>query len=78
MFNNIAKKIKGLAKVVCWLGIICSVFAAIAAFATGVNATNIIAAILILVVGCIGSWAGSFITYGFGQLIENTDKMANK
>jgi hypothetical protein len=31
------------------------------------------AGILIMVLGSLGSWIGSFMTYGFGQLVENSD-----
>lgn len=36
MFNNIGRKIKTLAKVLCWLGIIASVISGIAMVLTGV------------------------------------------
>ena len=31
---------------------------------------------MIIIVGCLGSWIGSFSTYGFGELIEKTTEIA--
>ena len=66
MFDNIGGKIKTLAKVVCWIGIVASVI-------LGLLSRNVITALLFIGIGSLGSWIGSFMTYGFGQLIENTD-----
>lgn len=68
MFDNIGKKIKTLAQVVCWIGIIASVIAGLAALAV-----SILSGLLIMGLGSLASWIGSFLTYGFGQLIENSD-----
>ncbi len=79
MFDNIGGKIKALAKVVCWCGIIASTICAIAAWSQNSRyQNNTINGIIILVVGCLISWIGSFYTYGFGQLIENSDIIKNK
>ena len=40
MFNNIGKKIKGLAKFICWLGIIASVLLGILVIFGGANLVN--------------------------------------
>ena len=66
MFENIGGKIKTLAKVVCWIGIVASVI-------LGLLSRNAITALLFIGIGSLGSWIGSFMTYGLGQLIENTD-----
>lgn len=34
--------------------------------------------LIVLIVGSLLSWASSFIIYGFGQLIENTDIIAGR
>ncbi len=92
MFNNIGRKIKTLAKVLCWLGIIASVISGIVMVFTGVavNSTSVvrgygatadelsgtaavIGGIVMMVVGSLVSWIGSFCMYGFGQLVENSD-----
>ncbi|MDD2647828.1 MAG: hypothetical protein PHI27_08700 [Eubacteriales bacterium] len=83
MFDNIGGKIKSLAKIVAWIGIICSVivgvigmFQPVAAFGTNIN--GILPGVIVIVIGALSSWIGSWVMYGFGQLIENTDKLAGK
>lgn len=83
MFDNIGSKIMKLAKVICWLGIIISVISGITIIAGGASVSrsyygigaggSVLAGILTIVLGSLLSWIGSFFTYGFGQLIENTD-----
>ncbi len=84
MFDHIGGKIKTLAKILCWVGIVFSVLIGIIMIAQGNNAqvsyngqsvqtSGVVAGIIIIVLGCLGSWVGSFFAYGFGQLIENTD-----
>ena len=82
MFNNIGKKIKTLAAVICWIGIISSVIAAIVLFICGLDwgdeAFFFLMAILVLVAGSLVSWIGSFFTYGFGELIDKTCDIEKK
>lgn len=74
MFDDIGGKIKMLAKVTCALGMIASVCGAIALWTQNSPYTpTILTGVLVLGLGCLGSWIGSFFTYGFGQLIENTN-----
>ena len=68
MFNNIGGKIKSLAQVVCWIGIICSVISGIAIMATDEDLA--FSGFVIIVIGSLVSWVSSFTLYGFGQLIE--------
>lgn len=76
MFNNIAGKIKALAKVTCWFGIIAYVI--IGMIIIGTNEYLALAGILIAVVGPFFSWICSLILYGFGQLLENSDIIAEQ
>ena len=87
MFNNIGSKIKGLAKFFCFFGIGINVLLGIACIITGIIFldgwdTEIIGIILIIVgpvlaiFGSLLSWISSFILCGFGQLVENSDKLA--
>ena len=77
MFENIGGKIKGLARIVCWVGIIGSVVSGLFIIALGPDALSGIG-LLIMIFGSLGSWSGSFMTYGFGQLVENSDILAGK
>ena len=93
MFNNIGKKIKTLAKVLCWIGIILSVITGIAIMAGGGNysylsmngmqisvdsGAAVVVGILTILLGVLISWIGSFVLYGFGQLVDNSDKLVEK
>ncbi|MBE5787681.1 MAG: hypothetical protein E7324_09105, partial [Clostridiales bacterium] len=73
MFDNIGGKIKKLAVIVCWLGIVGSVIGAIALWASS-NRYNDMTGIgfAVLIGGCLFSWIGSFATYAFGELVENS------
>ena len=70
MFKNIGKKIKGLAALVCWLGIIFSALVAAGMWAAGYAGF----AILILIIGALSSWISSFYAYALGTITENSDK----
>lgn len=75
MFANIGGKIKGLAVGICILGIAASVIAGLGLMTAG-SAASIGVGFAILVGGSLLSWIGSFFTYGFGELIENTTVIA--
>ena len=76
MFKNMGGKIKGWTKFVCWMGIIISILAgvgmAIAGMQSGDEAAAIVSGIAVAVVGFLISWIGSFVAYGFGELVENS------
>jgi len=95
MFNNIGGKIKGLAKFLCWLGIILSVIIGVIMIIAAASSRSytfdsygekitlstggsIVAGILIIVFGSLASWIGSFFMYGFGELVENSKKVADR
>ena len=74
MFSNIGEKIKTLAKVVCWIGIVASFGGGIAILVNskGRSGVLIFLGFMTMVVGSLLSWIGSFFIYGFGELIERT------
>ena len=82
MFNNIGGKIKGFAQIVCWLGIIGSIITGLVFIGIGSDTRDggglVILGILIAIVGSLTSWIGSFLTYGFGQLVENSDALTKQ
>lgn len=74
MFNNIGRKIKALAKIQ-------FIVLAIIDFIVGivilsVNEYLIAAGLSVMLIGPILAWISSWILYGYGQLIENSDKLA--
>ncbi len=81
MFNNIGGKIKVLAMVICWTGIILNVCFSIFLFVSGFRVNNtylLLVSALVLVLGPLFSWIGSFLLYGFGELVESVDKIERK
>ena len=73
MFSNIGGKIKTWAVVLSILGIAASVI-----YGGVVAAKNAFDGVLIIIFGSLGSWVSSFCLYGFGQLIDNSDKIVEK
>jgi len=71
MFESIGKKIMSLAKIVAWIGIIASVV--IGTVQISVDETFIFSGIIVILMGSLVSWLSSFLLYGFGKLIDNTD-----
>lgn len=93
MYKNIGRKIKILAKIICGIGIAGSVIVGLALILAGSNELGtylvgslwnmsgtrmIISGILIMIFGSLLSWIGSFATYGYGELIENTALIAKR
>ncbi len=75
MFRNIGGKIKTLAQIITWLGIIASVLGGF--IVAAIDDDLIAVGLLIVVVGSLASWISSFLLYGYGQLIQNTDIIAS-
>ncbi len=73
MFNEIGKKIKNLAAVIAWLGIIASAIIGLVTMEA-----SPLAGILTGVLGALGAWIGSFLLYGFGELVDQTWIIAQK
>ena len=76
MYDNIGKKIKGLAKAAFVIVAILSIIMGMILMA---NATreyeSPVVGILYMIIGPIAAWISSWTLYGFGQLIENTDDL---
>lgn len=85
MFNNIGGKIKGLAKVITWLGILASLVAGVIVIQSGnvvnryygTNEPMVLQGIAVMVLGSLASWIGSFLIYGFGELIDHAAEIAH-
>lgn len=71
MFDNIGGKIKVLAKISCWGGIVVSVLLAF-------TQPSFLQGLVFIVVGSLLSWISSFTLYGLGQLIDNTDTLVEQ
>ncbi|MCL2079175.1 MAG: hypothetical protein FWH17_04935 [Oscillospiraceae bacterium] len=69
MYNNIGAKIKILAQIIAWVGIIGSVI-------IGFISLTFIWGIGVLIGGSLLSWILSWFIYGFGELIQKTSEIA--
>ncbi|MBE6733508.1 MAG: hypothetical protein E7561_05895 [Ruminococcaceae bacterium] len=90
MFNNIGQKIKTLAKFIMWLEIGLSVLSGLGVIIEimiSVEVDTVLQGVLFLILGLvlgaivvvIGgfiAWVSVLTLYGFGQLVENSDKLA--
>ena len=78
MFNNIGKKLKYLAEIICGLGIGISILVVVGMFIAGIangDISLVFRGVFTSILIFLGSWAGNLTIYGFGQLIENSDKL---
>lgn len=83
MFDNIGKKIKGLAKAVFWIGVVFSVALGIGLVAilhSGYNHSGggFLWALIIIGVGGFFAWLGSVFVFGFGELIDTNQQIAQR
>lgn len=76
MFDNIGNKIKTLSKLLCYVGMAVCIIAGIVV--ATIDEDLILIGVLVAVVGSALSWVNSFLLYGFGQLVENSDIIANR
>ena len=56
-----------------WVGIIAFVIMGFVLMAT--DDDLVLTGFIVAILGALSSWVSSFVLYGFGQLIENTDKL---
>ena len=73
MFENVGGKIKTLAKVTTWIGIIASIIVGFGVMFTQKSGGGFLMGLLIMAVGSFASWLASLSSYAFGQLVENSD-----
>ncbi len=74
MFDNIGKKIKIFAQAIAWIGIALSV---VFGLASGAGSSGL-GFLLITPIGCLLSWLLSLVLYGFGELIDCAQRIADK
>lgn len=73
MYENIGDKIKAVAVIGCILEIIACVIVGISLISNSSSYNHTATAgWIIMIVGSLGAWIGSFCLYGFGELIEKT------
>lgn len=81
MFNNIGRKIKGLAKTLFWILAIISIIAGIGVILVTVSnggdsvMLGVLAGLGIIIGGFILAWLQNFMLYGFGELVDTNQKI---
>ena len=73
MYENIGKKIKGLAKACCIVETIAAILAGVIMIATGIETDMfyyIVGGAMIAILGPLVAWVSSWLLYGYGELID--------
>lgn len=85
MYSNIGKKIQRLAAVCAIIGIVASIIGGAVlikmsdgGYYRGVDETLLTIGIAVIILGSLLSWVLSFVLYGFGRLVENSDIIARQ
>ena len=79
MFNNVGGKIKSLAKILFWVGIVLSIITYVVCLCMGAmeqSVALIFISFLVLFFGVFGSWVYSVMLYAFGSIVESNEKIA--
>ena len=74
MYDNIGGKIKSLAIVICVIEVIAAVIAGIVLIANDDTPNGL----LVMFVGPLAAWISSWLLFDFGQLIENSEIIAEE
>lgn len=74
LFSNIGEKIKKLALATTIIGIIISLIYGIVMFVAHAWVTGVI----VILAGGLASWVGSFVLYGFGEIIVYLKRISSK
>lgn len=87
MFSNIGNKIRILAKVICIIGMVFAALSGLALIIVGITmvvqripagAILIFGGFIFAGFGALFAWIGSFVLYGYGQLIHSVQNLENK
>lgn len=80
MFKNIGKKIKKLAQFVCWIGIVCCVITGIVLLILSTKNFRVffIPGLLVLILGPVIMWIGSWVLYSWGDTVDNVQALKEK
>ena len=74
MYDNIGRKIMGLAKFLCIVGIILSIISGLSMIYIGAESYTaeylIYVGVVEIILGPIVAWISSFVLYGFGDLVD--------
>ena len=72
MWNNMGERLQKLAKVLCWVGIVCFTFLGLYRIAD--NGVNVLERLVRIAGGIVLSWVSSWSMYGLGIVVEYVEK----
>ena len=82
MYNNIGGKIKMLAKILAVVGVVISLLGGIGAIIFGIYSQDstivlimIISGVAFALIGALFAWIGSWLLYGYGEIIDKLTHM---
>ena len=89
MFTNIGNKIRTLAKVLCIIGIVLAALSGLIMMISGISMLGysytagagvalIFGGLVSAALGALLAWVGSFVLYGYGQLIHSVQQIEKK
>jgi len=73
MYDSVGKQIQKLATILCIVGCIASIIVAVV-LGHAATTISVILGLVVMMIGCFGSWAVSLILRGFGHLIVTVDQ----
>ena len=76
MFKNIGEKMKTLAKVICWMGIIASVIGGVSMMVDCATEITVLLGLLIIELGSMISWVSSLGVYALGEIVLKLTEIA--
>lgn len=74
MFDNIGRKMQNLAKFCCIMGIIAASITGLILIINSNGFAGALIGIIVTAVAILFAWIGSWFLYGFGSIIENSQK----
>ena len=81
MFDNSGGKIKIVAIVLFWVGLVVSFVAGLDVMMAGMekySTLDVIGGFVVTIAGGVGSWIGALVLYGFGTLVMNSEDIVDK
>ena len=75
MYEKVGKEIMGVAKFTAIIGIVIAICLGALVMESSDETIIKCLGIVIMVIGSLSSWLSCLIAYGFGRLVENSDKL---
>ncbi len=77
MYTNVGAQIKSLATTICWITRVLFILGGLVFAVAAESPEYFLVAAVMAVLGWFMGWLSGLFIYGFGQLIENSDKLVS-